>query len=230
VHALEDVSFRILEGEVLGVVGATGSGKSTIARVLTGLVTPQAGTVTFDEGPLDFVSRPQLRRRVQMIFQDPYSALYPHWTVRAYLREAIRHHRLVQQEREDETMVMALESVGLQKGFLERYPGQLSGGERQRVQIARALIIKPVLLICDEVTSGLDISVQRQILDLLIALHREHAMAVLFISHDLHVIRQIAHRVLVLADGTVVEEARTELLFANPQHKVTRDLINQLSR
>jgi ABC-type glutathione transport system ATPase component len=219
------VSFRIHAGESVGIIGATGCGKSTIARALTGLVTPHQGSMTFNGGALDFHRSPFLRRKIQMIFQDPYSALYPHTTIGAYLREAVRHHRLASRKEESTVIGDMLRKVGLETAFSERYPFQLSGGERQRVQIARALLIKPELLICDEITSGLDAAIQGQILQLLKDLRQETGMSLLVITHDLNVILFMAGRVLVMNEGRIVEEGIVPGIFSRPSHAITQALL-----
>lgn len=229
VRALQDISFQLFSGEILGIVGATGCGKSTIAKVLTGLVTPEQGNVLFKQNKLDYRTRPELRRHVQMIFQDPYSALYPHLNVTAYLREAIRLHRLAERSKEEGLIFDVLEQVGLERGIADRYPHQLSGGERQRVQIARAVLLKPSMLICDEITSGLDIAIQAQVLQLLRRLHQEYHMTLLIISHDLHVIRYMAQRVLVMDNGHIVEAGQVDEVFSRPANEVTQALLRSIA-
>jgi ABC-type glutathione transport system ATPase component len=225
IDAGKQLSFSIRQGEALGIVGATGSGKSTLAKVLTGLVNPYQGTMTFMDRPLDFNRFPLLRSQIQMIFQDPYSALYPHLTVGAYFREAIRHHRITERANETTFITSLLGMVGLPVEFALRYPHQLSGGERQRVQIARAVGLKPKLLICDEITSGLDAEIQGQILQLISDLHKNTGIALMIISHDLNVIRYLSDRVLVLSDGNIVEHGEVNEIFSNPKHEVTRALL-----
>jgi ABC-type glutathione transport system ATPase component len=225
VQALNGVSLKISRHEIAGLVGATGCGKSTIARVLTGLVNPQSGMVQFVGKELDFHADRSLRKRIQMVFQDPYSALYPHMPVGSYLREAIRHHKLASGSQVHDMIVHVLEAVGLPPSYQLRYPGQLSGGERQRVQIARAILIKPELLLCDEITSGLDALLQTQILELLYQIHRDTGMAILMISHDLHLIRRMVSTVHVMSQGRIVESGPVDQIFSSPQHKITLQLI-----
>ena len=225
VHAVRDVSFRVHYSEIIGIVGATGCGKSTIGKVLTGLVQPLSGQVEFMDKSLDFERYPQLRKQIQMIFQDPYSALYPHMTIGGYLREAIRHHRICQRKEETDLIASTLERVGLPAMFGSRYPHQLSGGERQRVQIARAVLLQPMFLICDEITSGLDAAIQAQILQVLLHLHASTGMSLLIISHDLSVIRYMARRVIVVDAGAIVEEGDANRVFSQPRHVVTQTLI-----
>jgi ABC-type glutathione transport system ATPase component len=216
------VSFSLYRDEILGIIGSTGSGKSSIARVLSGLVTPHNGVVECLGKPLDYRKYPELRSKVQMVFQDPYSALYPHWTAGAYLKEAIRLHHITTRSKEDDLLAQVLSDVGLSYELSERYPHQLSGGERQRMQIARAILIKPGILICDEITSGLDRPIQEQILNLLVKLHRTYSISVILISHDLEVIKRLAHRVLILDQGTVVDIGKTSRVFGDQSHHLTR--------
>ncbi len=225
IEAGTNLSFIIHDGESLGLVGATGSGKSTIAKMLTGLVRPYQGTITFMNRPLDFNRYPALRAQIQMIFQDPYSALYPHLTVGAYLKEAIRHHHITGRSEEATLITKLLEQVALPAEYALRYPHQLSGGERQRVQIARALGLRPKLLICDEITSGLDAEIQGQVLQLIRSLHQDMGIALLVISHDLNVIRYLADRVLVMDEGHIVEEGEVNEIFSQPKHETTRTLL-----
>ncbi|HLF62907.1 MAG TPA: ABC transporter ATP-binding protein [Saprospiraceae bacterium] len=229
VEAVHDLDFNIKEGEAVGLVGSTGCGKTTVAKSLTGLVRHHKGTLTFQNKPLDFGRFPELRRHIQMIFQDPYSALYPHLTVGSYLREAIRHHRITGKINEEAMISESLEKVGLAKEFAWRYAHQLSGGERQRVQIARAILLTPKLLICDEITSGLDAAIQGQILQLLRNLRTDTGMALLIISHDLNVIRYMTDRVLVMDKGMLVEEGTVNAIFTQPKHEITRVLMEAQS-
>jgi len=213
VQALDSISFEINKGEVLGIIGATGSGKSTIAKVLTGLVQPGRGQVKYAGRPLDFGRYPALRKRIQMVFQDPYSALYPHLTVGSYLREAIRLHHIADKGSEDSLIAGKLEEVGLSAEFAGRYPRELSGGERQRVQIARAVLIHPEMIICDEITSGLDQDVQEQVIDLLLKLQQVHQISLVIISHNLNVIRRIADTVIVVDQGKIMRSGTAAAVF-----------------
>jgi len=226
INALTDINLCVHKGEAVGIVGSTGCGKSTLAKTLTGLVTPKEGTMIFAGIPIDYDRNPGLRRNIQMIFQDPYSALYPHRTVGQYLEEAIEMYRIVGKKEIPARIAQILEQVGLPGIFAHRYPHQLSGGERQRVQIARAILIKPQLLICDEISSGLDASIQGQILQLLKELHKESGMALIVISHNLNVIRYLTEYVFVLDAGRIAEEGDSGRIFADPQHGVTRALIH----
>ncbi len=233
--AVDDVSFEIRSGEVFGLVGESGSGKSTIARIITGLYRPEAGRVIFaGEDMTAMSSRKEinrLRRQMQMIFQDPYSSLNPRMKVGDIVAEPIRFHRLAESETEVRRIVAdLLEHVGLGSRAALRYPHEFSGGQRQRISIARALATRPRFLVCDEPTSALDVSIQAQILNLLKDLQEELGLTMLFISHDLPVIRQMCDRVGVMQRGKLVELAETEALFEAPQHDYTRHLLALMPR
>ena len=233
--AVDDVSFDIRPGEVFGLVGESGSGKSTIARIITGLYRPEAGRVIFAGTDMTSLkSRREinrLRRQMQMIFQDPYSSLNPRMKVGDIVAEPIRFHRLAESEAEVRRIVAdLLEHVGLGARAALRYPHEFSGGQRQRISIARALATRPRFLVCDEPTSALDVSIQAQILNLLKDLQEELGLTMLFISHDLPVIRQMCDRVGVMQRGKLVELAETETLFEAPQHDYTRHLLALMPR
>ena len=219
-QAVDNVSFTVGEGEVLGLVGESGSGKSTIAQMVTGLLRPSAGRIHFAGQDITDARDANLlpvRRQMQMIFQDPYSSLNPRLRVRDIIAEPIRFHRLAADEREVERGVMSLLThVGLGPEAARRYPFEFSGGQRQRISIARALATRPRFLVCDEPTSALDVSIQAQVLNLLKDLQEEFGLGMLFISHDLPVIRQMCDRVAVLRHGRLCELAATEALFAAP--------------
>ena len=228
VQAVDDVSFSVRKGETLGIVGESGCGKSTTARLLMRLIEPDAGTVTFDG---DAVGGPggitvnDMRRQMQMVFQDSYSSLNPRMTVAESIAYAPRMHGLAAQQAYDRAETL-LGQVGLNpRTYARRYPHELSGGQRQRVNIARALCAVPRILVADEIVSGLDVSVQAQLLNLLLALRRQRSIAMLFISHDLSVVRYLCDRVLVMYRGDVVEQGPTEKVFLSPQHPYTRKLL-----
>lgn len=229
-RALHDVSIEIGADESVAVVGESGSGKTTLGRCLLGLERPTTGRVVVDGLDIsDFDSlsrdnRQRLRRTVQMIFQDPYSTLNPARTVGATLGEALAAGDAGQRRGRDDISQL-LDLVGLPRDYATRKPVALSGGERQRVGIARALAVKPKLLVCDEAVSALDVSVQAQILNLLASIRRELGVSYMFISHDLAVVRQIADRVYVLRNGEVVEEGPTESILDQPQHPYTKSLV-----
>ena len=228
--AVRDVDLRLARGQTLGVVGESGSGKSTLGLTLLRLAQgDSSGEITFDGRRIDALSqralRP-LRRDMQIVFQDPFNSLSPRRTVLQIVEEGLELHRpgLVAAARRDAVVAM-LEEVGLGSAALDRYPHEFSGGQRQRIAIARAVILHPALLVLDEPTSALDVSVQRQVLELLAALQRRHGMAYVFITHDLAVVRAMAHRVIVMKDGRIVEAGETGALFAAPSEAYTRELL-----
>ncbi|MGB2919404.1 MAG: ABC transporter ATP-binding protein [Mycobacterium sp.] len=229
VHAVKDVSFRIRRATTLGLVGESGSGKSTVAAVLTGLVKPDGGSATLDD--TDILSAKgsgakALRRRIGLVFQDPFSSLNPRARVNVSISEPLKVHGLADgAQARRERVAELLELVGLPTSFAQRYPHELSGGQRQRVSIARALAAEPDLLILDEATASLDVSVQARVLELLSRLQRELGLTYLLIGHDLAVIRQLSHDVLVMRDGAVVESRPADELFAAPEQQYTRDLL-----
>jgi peptide/nickel transport system ATP-binding protein len=229
VHAVKDLSFAIRRGTTLGLVGESGSGKSTVAAALTGLVKPDAGVATLDGDDVIGVrgsAEKSLRRRISLVFQDPFSTLNPRARVGTAINEPLRVHRVVDGKQARKARVdELLELVGLPTSFAQRYPHELSGGERQRVSIARALAGEPELLILDEATASLDVSVQARVLELLGALQREMGLTYLFIAHDLAVVQQVSHDVLVMRDGAAVECRPAAELFAAPEHDYTRGLL-----
>lgn len=230
VRAVDDVSFTLGRGEVLGVVGESGCGKSTLARSLVGLATPSSGRVSIDGADILQKQRNVTAarcRQIQMIFQDPMSSLNPRMTVAELVEEPLRiHHRGAEYAKE---ATRYLTQVELSSTLLNRYPSELSGGQRQRVAIARALAVQPEFLILDEVTSALDVSVQATVLELLIQLQEELNIGYLFISHDLAVVKSIAHRVAVMYAGSVVETGTTRTLFDTPRHPYTQLLLGSVT-
>ncbi|MGN2615457.1 dipeptide ABC transporter ATP-binding protein [Aliivibrio fischeri] len=231
VQASNNVSFDIHEGETFGLVGESGSGKSTIARVIAGLYPPNSGSVTFEGIDLTALKsekeRRPMRRQMQMVFQNPYTSMNPRMKIFDIIAEPIRFHKLTRSESETQQIVNdLLDHVGLGRMAALKYPHEFSGGQRQRISIARALATRPRLLICDEPTSALDVSVQAQILNLLKDLQDELNLTMLFISHDLPVIRQMCDRVGVMQMGTLLEVAPTENLYTNPQHDYSKQLIS----
>ena len=233
--AVNNVSLDIHEGEVFGLVGESGSGKSTVARIICGLYTPASGAINFAGTELTALKKQSdldpFRKQMQMIFQDPYSSLNPRMRVLDIVAEPILFHQLAETRREVEIIVRdLLEHVGLGAQSAVRYPHEFSGGQRQRISIARALATRPRFLICDEPTSALDVSIQAQILNLLKDLQEELGLTMLFISHDLPVIRQMCDRVGVMKDGFLCEMKETEVLFENPEHEYTQHLLNLMPR
>ncbi|GAD91399.1 MULTISPECIES: ABC transporter ATP-binding protein [Vibrio] len=231
VQASNNVSFEVFEGETFGLVGESGSGKSTIARVIAGLYAPDAGKVTFEGIDLTALKsekeRRPMRRQMQMVFQNPYTSMNPRMKIFDIIAEPIRFHKLTANETETRQIVNdLLDHVGLGRMAAVKYPHEFSGGQRQRISIARALATRPRLLICDEPTSALDVSVQAQILNLLKDLQDELNLTMLFISHDLPVIRQMCDRIGVMQRGELLEVAPTEQLFKSPQHEYSQHLIS----
>lgn len=227
--ALEDVSFELRAGETLGLVGESGSGKSTLARALLRLVSASGGTVMWrgvDLLSCDAATLRPLRRDLQIIFQDPLASLDPRMTVGETLAEPLKiFERALSASARAARIGDMLERVGLARGMIHRYPHEFSGGQCQRIGIARAMMLHPKLLICDEPVSSLDVSVQGQIVNLLLDLQREFGTAMLFISHNLAVVRHLSHRILVLYLGRIVEAAARDALFAGPIHPYTRTLL-----
>jgi len=231
VQANKNVSFSINEGETFGLVGESGSGKSTIARVITGLYPPNEGKITFEGIDLTAIKsereRRPFRRQMQMVFQNPYTSMNPRMKIYEIIAEPIRFHKLAASESEIQQIVFdLLDHVGLGRMAGVKYPHEFSGGQRQRISIARALATRPRLLICDEPTSALDVSVQAQILNLLKDLQDELNLTMLFISHDLPVIRQVCDRIGVMQQGQLLEVNESEQLFTHPQHAYSKHLIS----
>ncbi|AET93640.1 ABC transporter (plasmid) [Burkholderia sp. YI23] len=229
VRAVDGVSFAIRAGETVGLVGESGCGKSSLSRALTRLVEPTGGSIVFDGEDVAHRARRALRpyrRRVQMIFQDPYGSLNPRHTVERTLGHALAIHGVSNRRERHERIRRIVDAVGLPQAALRRYPHEFSGGQRQRIGIARALVLRPELVICDEPVSALDVSIQAQILDLLADLKHELGLALLFISHDLSVVRYIADRVLVMQAGRIVESGDHASIWTTPQHDYTRALID----
>lgn len=226
--AVDNASLSVAKGEILGVVGESGSGKSTLARCVVGYYQQTAGRIVIDGTEMGTRrSRAQLSAS-QLVFQDPFAALNPERTIGSMLGELLRVHRIVPNQMIHSRSVEVLASVGLHESYLEVYPGSLSGGQRQRANIARALILEPQLLVADEVVSALDVSVQASVLNLLLELRDRLGISILFISHNLAVIRQVCDRVAVMRMGAIVEHAPVTKVFASPQHEYTRELLNAI--
>ena len=231
VHAVDGVSLDVVRGETLALVGESGSGKSTLGRMLLRLIEPTSGSVAFDGVDLltlDAHPLRKMRRRMQIIFQDPYSSLNPTMTVRAIAREPLTIHRLGTRSERDERTMELLDLVGLKRELAGRYPHELSGGERQRVGIARALALEPEFLVADEPVTALDVSVQAQILNLLLSLQEKLDLSYLFIAHDLRVVEHVADRVAVMHRGKLVELQSRVDLFTKPRHAHTRELLESI--
>jgi oligopeptide transport system ATP-binding protein len=228
VKAVDDVSFEVRRGEVMGLVGESGSGKSTIGRSILRLVPVTAGQVCFDGIDVTALQGRELtalRRRMQFIFQDPFSSLNPRMTVYDTLAEPLLLHGVAKRATVAQCVLKLMDDVGLARAFVRKYPHEFSGGQRQRIAIGRALATRPEFVVADEPVSALDVTIQAQILDLLRELGREYGLTMLFISHDLAVVRQLADHILVLHAGKVVEQASARDLFEQPQHDYTRQLL-----
>jgi oligopeptide/dipeptide ABC transporter ATP-binding protein len=229
-RAVDGVSFSVREGETLGVVGESGSGKSTLARAVLNLIPATAGAVTLmgrDITHAEAETPRAARKDLQIVFQDPLASLDPRMTIGDSISEPLRVYRpeLGRAAREAEARAM-MARVELDPGLINRYPHELSGGQNQRVGIARAMILKPKLVICDEAVSALDVSIRAQIIDLLIQLQKDMGLSMIFISHDLAVVREISHRVLVLYLGRVMELADRDRIWQAPQHPYTKALLS----
>lgn len=228
VHAVDKVSFAVREREVVGLVGESGCGKSTLGRIACGLYAPTDGVVKYRGQMVSHANG--ARRPIQMIFQDPFASLNPRMRVSEIVGEAPRVHGLVDAKQIEDYVAQLLRKVGLDAGFVRRYPHQFSGGQRARIGIARALAVKPEFLVCDEAVAALDVSIQAQVLNLFMDLRDEFQLTYLFISHDLGVVRHLSNRVVVMYLGRVVEIAPTEQLFSQPNHPYTQALLAEVPR
>lgn len=234
VRAVEEVSFELMPGEALGLVGESGSGKTTTARCILRAIEPTAGEVWFrvpggravDLARLSERDLKPIRQHAQMVFQDPFSSLNPRMTVRDIVGEPLVIHGLARGAELDDHVCEVLARVGLKAEQRSRYPHAFSGGQRQRIAIARAVIMRPALIVCDEATSALDVSVQAQVLDVLKELQRELRLTYLFVAHNLEVVRGFCDRVAVMRQGRIVEQAATAEIFAAPRHPYTKILLS----
>lgn len=227
VRAVDDVSMSIFPGETIGLVGESGCGKSTLGRTIIGLEPITAGEITFDGKPLDFRrNRVRLSEQIQIVFQDPYSSLNPRLTIGQLLAEPLNVHRIVEKNQITQEVERLLTLVGLPIASKNRYPYEFSGGQRQRIGIARALALKPRLIICDEPVSALDVSIQAQIMNLFKQLQKELGLTYLFIAHGLGAVKYISDRIAVMYAGKIVEIGTTEQIFTNPQHDYTKKLLS----
>jgi len=235
-QALKDVSFTLAENEVLGVVGESGSGKSTLARSILQLQKISSGKLEFagsDYASLNKQQQQKMRKDIQLIFQDPLDALNPRMTISQIIAEPLHNlmpilgAKLSKQQITEKVSEM-MQSIGLQPAQLNRYPHEFSGGQCQRIGIARAMIVDPKLLVCDEPVSALDVSIQAQIINLLMDLKEQTQMSMIFISHDLSIVRQICDRILVLYNGEIIEMGKAEDIYQNPQHEYTKKLLGSI--
>ena len=228
VKAVDDVTFDINEGEILGLVGESGCGKTTVGRMTLRLLEPTSGNIFFEETNLLSLKGKELamiRPKIQIIFQDPYSSLNPRFTVERVIGEALSVHGLAKGNELREKIETLMEKVGLSKMYLKRFPHEFSGGQRQRIGIARALALNPKYIVCDEPVSALDVSIQAQIINLLQSLQKEDNLSLLFISHDLNVVKHLSQRTAVMYLGKIVEMAPTELLNRKAAHPYTQALL-----
>ena len=229
VHAADEVSFQIAEGETLGLVGESGCGKSSTAKAILKLVDPTSGEIAWHGERIESLSAAQMRpfrRELQAVFQDPYSSLNPRMRAADIVSEPIRNFESAQESEIGERVAALFDKVGLRADQMVKYPYEFSGGQRQRLGIARALAPRPKLIVCDEPVSALDVSVQAQVINLLMKLQDEFGLSYLFVAHDLAVVEHISHRVAVMYLGRIVELAETESLFNHPQHPYTVALLS----
>lgn len=226
--AVNKVSLKVHTGETLGIVGESGCGKSTFARLVSRLITPTGGQVFFEEQELTRLSQAEIREKrkdIQMIFQDPYASLDPRKRVLSILTEPLEIHGIGTPKERKEQALQMLEKVGLQRSYAMRFPHEFSGGQCQRINIARALMLRPKLVICDEPVSALDVSIQAQVLNLLLDLQEEFQLTYVFISHDLNVVRYFCDRIAVMYMGEVVEYGDAETIYTQPKHEYTQKLL-----
>ena len=229
-HAVKDVSFSLGKNQVLGVVGESGCGKSTVARSILQLQKPDSGDIKFNGSSITDIDKKEIRKEIQLIFQDPLDALNPRMTVAQIIAEPLHNLASVLNEKLsaaqiEEKLHQVIAAIGLQKAHLQRYPHEFSGGQCQRIGIARAMIVNPQLLVCDEPVSALDVSIQAQIINLLLDLKEQTKMGMIFISHDLNIVRQISDKIIVLYNGEIVESGNAETIYQNPQHEYTKKLL-----
>lgn len=233
IHAVNDVSFKVKRGEILSIVGESGCGKSTTAKMLLNIETPSGGQIVFEGKDIATFSPAELkayRKKVQIIFQDPYSSLNPRWNVGKIISEPLKLNTTLSDKEILDKVFSLMKKVGLKEEWYWRYPHQFSGGQRQRIGIARALALNPEVIVCDEPVSALDVSIQAQVLNLLLDLQEEFNLTYIFISHDLGVVEHISDRIIVMYYGEIVEEKEVEELFSHPEHSYTQTLLNAIPK
>ncbi len=233
IKAVNGIDFNVKKGEILSIVGESGCGKSTTAKLLMTIEKPTSGEIMFEGEDITKFSENELkkyRKKVQIIFQDPYSSLNPRWKVGRIIAEPLLLNSDLQKEEIKEKTLAIMKKVGLKEEWYERYPHQFSGGQRQRIGIARALIINPEVIICDEPVSALDVSIQAQVLNLLLDLQEEFNLTYVFISHDLSVVEHISDRILVMYFGDIVESGDVDEIFSNPKHEYTKTLLGAIPK
>ncbi len=231
VKAVNGINFQVKRGEILSIVGESGCGKSTTAKLLTGIEKATSGEIHFEGKRLMHFDRndwSEYRKKVQIIFQDPYSSLNPRWNVGQIIAEPLLLNSNLSQYEIRQKVYEIMEKVGLHSDWYERYPHQFSGGQRQRIGIARALILNPEVIVCDEPVSALDVSIQAQVLNLLLDLQEEFNLTYIFISHDLGVVEHISDRIIVMYFGDIVEENSVDDLLSNPRHEYTKKLLSAI--
>lgn len=233
INAVNKINFEVQQGETLSIVGESGCGKSTTAKMLLNIEKPTEGKIFFkgkDIAEFSAEEWKEYRKKVQIIFQDPYSSLNPRWTVGQIIAEPLVLNTELSKTEIKEKVLALMKKVGLQEAWYERYPHQFSGGQRQRIGIARALALNPEVIVCDEPVSALDVSIQAQVLNLLLDLQDEFNLTYIFISHDLSVVEHISDRIIVMYFGDIVEKAGVEELFAAPKHEYTKKLLSAIPK
>lgn len=231
INALDNISIEINEGKTMAIVGESGSGKSTLAKALIRLINIDKGDIFFRNKKISNLSSKEMkvfRKDIQMIFQDPYASLNPRFKVKDILEEPLIINKIGDKLAISKKIHSMIEKVGLASADLDKYPHQFSGGQRQRIGIARALILEPKIVICDEPVSALDVSIQAQIINLLKKLQKEFSLTYLFITHDLRVVRQIADSIYVMKSGKLMEEGKTDIIFKNPKNEYTKKLLTSI--
>jgi ABC-type oligopeptide transport system ATPase subunit len=231
INAVNGVNFEVFRGETYSIVGESGCGKSTTAKILLNIEEPTSGKIFFKGQDISKFSKEQwqeYRKKVQIIFQDPYSSLNPRWTVGKIIAEPLKLNTKMSKKEIESQVYDIMKKVGLEKIWYDRYPHQFSGGQRQRIGIARALVLKPEVIVCDEPVSALDVSIQAQVLNLLLDLQKEFNLTYVFISHDLSVVEHISDRIMVMYFGNIVELEDVEELFSNPKDDYTKKLLSAI--